>query len=74
MINHISKFRTEKDQTDMDAAYGAEQVTEEKDVPGGTPHLNKNKIESNLSVPGIGGHQKKALIKSFEMSPHLTCL
>ena len=36
-------------------------------------HLNKDKIESNLSVPGIQGHQEIA-IKSFEMSPHLICL
>ena len=37
-------------------------------------HLNKDKIESNLSVPGSQGHQENALIKSFEMSPHLICL
>ena len=40
----------------------------------GVPHLNKDKIESNLSVPGIQGHQENALIKSFEMSLHLICL
>ena len=34
-------------------------------------HLSKNKIESNLSVPGIQEDQENALIKSFEMSPHL---
>ena len=37
-------------------------------------HLNRDKIESNLSVPGIQGHQENALIKSFKMSPHLICL
>ena len=37
-------------------------------------HLNRDKIESNLSVPGIQGHQENALIKSFEMSSHLICL
>ena len=37
-------------------------------------HLNRDKIESNLSVPGIQGHQENTLIKSFEMSPHLMCL
>ena len=38
------------------------------------PHLNGDKIESNLSVPGIQGHQESALIKGFEMSPLLICL
>ena len=37
-------------------------------------HLNRNKIESNLSVPGIQGRHKNALIKSFEMRPHMKCL
>ena len=37
-------------------------------------HLNRNKSDSNLSLPGIQGHQENALIKSFEMSPHLICL
>ena len=37
-------------------------------------HLNKNKIVSNLSVPGILEHQENTLIKSFEISPHLICL
>ena len=37
-------------------------------------HLNRDKIESNLSVPGIQGCHENALIKSFEMSPHLICL
>ena len=37
-------------------------------------HLNREKIKSNLSVPGIQGHHENALIKSFEMSPHLMCL
>ena len=37
-------------------------------------HLNREKIESNFSIPGIQGHQENALIKSFEMSPHLICL
>ena len=38
------------------------------------PHLNRDKIESNLSVPGIQGCHENALIKSFEMSPNLICL
>ena len=38
------------------------------------PHLNRDKIESNLSAPGIQGHQENAFIKSFEMSLHLICL
>ena len=37
------------------------------------PHLNRDKIESNWSVPGIQGRQENALIESFEMSPHLIC-
>ena len=37
-------------------------------------HLNSDKIESNMIVPGIPGHQKNALIKSFEMRPYLICL
>ena len=37
-------------------------------------HLRKNKIEFNLSVPGIQGHQENTLYKSFETSPHLICL
>ena len=37
-------------------------------------HLNRDKIESKLSVPVIQGHQEYALIKSCEMSPHLICL
>ena len=37
----------------------------------GVTHLNRDKIESNLSVPGIKGHQENALIKGFEMSPPL---
>ena len=37
-------------------------------------HLNRNKIESNLSVPGIQRHHENALIKSFETSSHLICL
>ena len=36
--------------------------------------LNRDKIESNLSVPGTQGRHENALIKSSEMSPHLTCL
>ena len=36
-------------------------------------HLNRDKIESNLSLPGIQGRYENALIKSFEMSPHLIC-
>ena len=34
----------------------------------GVSHLNRDKIESYLSVPGIQGHPENALIKSFEMS------
>ena len=37
-------------------------------------HLNRDKIESNLSVPVIQGHQENPLIESFEMSPQLICL
>ena len=37
-------------------------------------HLNRNKIEYNLSVPGIHGRHENALIKSIEMSPHMMCL
>ena len=37
-------------------------------------HLNRDNIESNLSVPGIQGRQENTLIKSFEMSPHLICI
>ena len=33
--------------------------------------LNRDKIESSLSVPGIQERHENALIKSFEMSPHL---
>ena len=33
------------------------------------PHLNRHKIESNLSVPGVKSHQENALTKIFEMSP-----
>ena len=40
----------------------------------GPAHLNRDKFESNLSVPGIKGCYENALIKSFEMSPHLMCL
>ena len=32
-------------------------------------HLNRNQIESNLSVPGIQGCHENALYKSFEMRP-----
>ena len=35
-------------------------------------HLNRDEIESNLSVPGIQGNQENCLIKSFDMSPHLS--
>ena len=37
-------------------------------------HLNRNQIESNLSVPGIQGCHENALYKSFEMSPHFISL
>ena len=40
----------------------------------GASHLNRNKIESNLSVPGIDKCHKNALYKSFEISPHFKCL
>ena len=33
-------------------------------------HLNRDKIDYNLSVPGIQGYQENALYKSFETSPH----
>ena len=36
-------------------------------------HLNRDTIESNLSVPGIQGYQENTLIRSFEMIPHLIC-
>ena len=38
------------------------------------PHLNRDKIKSNLSVSGIQGCHDNALCKSFETSPHLICL
>ena len=34
----------------------------------GVAHLNRNQIESNLSVPGIQWCQENALCKSFETS------
>ena len=34
-------------------------------------HLNRNQIESNLTVPGIQGCH--TIVKSSEMSPHLIC-
>ena len=34
-------------------------------------HLNRDKIETNLSVPGFRGHQECTLIDNFEMIPHL---
>ena len=37
------------------------------------PHLNRDKIKSNLSVPEIQGHHENALIKSFESSPWYVC-
>ena len=37
-------------------------------------HLNRDKIESNLSVPGFQGCHENALYKSFDTSPHLICL
>ena len=36
--------------------------------------MNRGKIESNLSVPGIQGCLENALYESFEMSPLLICL
>ena len=40
---------------------------------GRKPHLNRDKIETNLSVTEIQWRHEKALIKSFEMSPYLIC-
>ena len=37
-------------------------------------HLNRNKIESNLSVPGFQGRHENTPIKSLETSPHWICL
>ena len=37
-------------------------------------HFNRDKIESNLSVPRIQGCHENALFKSFKTSPHLICL
>ena len=37
----------------------------------GLSHLNRDKIESNLSVLGIQGCLENALIKSFEMNPSI---
>ena len=36
-------------------------------------HLNRDKIGSNLSVPGIQGCLENTLIKTLEMSPNLKC-
>ena len=36
--------------------------------------VHRNKIETNLSVPGIQGHHENTLYKSFETSRHLICL
>ena len=38
------------------------------------PHLNGDKIESNLSVPGIQECHENALYESFEKSLLLICL
>ena len=51
---------------------GCKYILSESQYP--LAHLNINKIGVNLSVPGIQGHQENALIKSFELSPNLTCL
>ena len=37
-------------------------------------HLDRDKVESNLSVPGIQGCHENVFYKNFETSPHLTCL
>ena len=37
-------------------------------------HLNRDKTDSNLSVPEIQGCHENALCKSFETSPYLICL
>ena len=37
-------------------------------------HLNRDKIESNLSVPGMQGSHENALYKIFKTSCHLICL
>ena len=36
-------------------------------------YLNRDEIESNLSVLGIQGYHEFALYKSFKMIPHLIC-
>ena len=40
----------------------------------GYAHLNRCRVESNLSVPGIQGCHENALCKSFKTSLHLICL
>ena len=35
-------------------------------------HLNRNRVESNLSVLGIRGCHENALLKNFQTSPHLS--
>ena len=35
--------------------------------------LNRDKVASNMSVPGIHGYHEKYLIKSFKVSPNLIC-
>ena len=40
-----------------------------RDPQSSQTHLNRDKIESNLSVPGFQGRHKNALIKDFKMSP-----
>ena len=37
-------------------------------------HLNRDKIESNLSVTGIQGRHENVSCKTFEISPHMMCL
>ena len=37
-------------------------------------HLNRDQIESNLSVPGIQGCHVNTRYKSIETSPHFICL
>ena len=42
--------------------------------PQNLSRAHRDKIKSNLSVPGIQERHENTLIKSFEMSPHLICL
>ena len=37
-------------------------------------HLNRSKVESKFSVPGIQGGHQNAFYRSFGASQHLVCL